>query len=323
MIPYSQLHEGPRVNFAEAAPLSWPLTIYLEPTNVCNMECSFCPHGIEDYEARAGYSEHMPFDLYARLIGEIAAAGGVRALKLYFFGEPLLHPRIEDMLWLASRASERVEVTTNGTALTEKVAKAMIAAKTGYLRVSIYREYEKYSWLILRNVRRLREMRDDSGAERPAIFVKCFSPADVPDLTMRYEGVADEVGVERFHSIGSDCIPVEALTGKQKACAFPFYTLVIKANGDAVPCCVAWEKSLVVGNANQSTIRELWTSERMREIQRLHLSGKRCSLAACKDCDTLHNTSDSVDALSPAEFDRRLIVVRKIENSTWKAACAS
>jgi len=82
--------------------------VYLEITNVCNLSCSFCPGtdrkpgfmSIENFEVLAGkirpYSEYLYFHL---------------------MGEPLLHPKLGELLGIAERLSFKVIITTNGTLL--------------------------------------------------------------------------------------------------------------------------------------------------------------------------------------------------------------
>ncbi len=247
-------------------------------------------------------------ELYRRLIAEIRSFGGVKSLKLYGFGEPLLHPHIGEMARLADTASERVELTTNGTPLTAARAQQLIAAETDYVRVSIYKDTENqrsYSGLIRRNVERLRKLRDDQGKQKPHIFMKVFTPDELPALKDSYAGIADDFGYDGFHSQGSDLLTAESLTGSQIACPYPFYTMLVKSNGDVVPCCVGWETSLVAGNVNHNTLAEIWRGEKFANIHRLHLKGQRARMAACAHCDTLFTTPDSIDELTAQEYDLR------------------
>jgi MoaA/NifB/PqqE/SkfB family radical SAM enzyme len=87
MLRYADLRKEPRVSLADAVPLDVPLTVYVEPTNRCNLSCEFCPQSLPDYKERAGYWEHIDLDLYRKVINEIAEMG-IKSLKLYFFGEP-------------------------------------------------------------------------------------------------------------------------------------------------------------------------------------------------------------------------------------------
>jgi hypothetical protein len=56
----------------------------------------FLPPNLSDYKNRAGYWEHMDIALYCKVVGEIQTMG-LKFLKLYFFGEALLHPRIGEI----------------------------------------------------------------------------------------------------------------------------------------------------------------------------------------------------------------------------------
>lgn len=305
MIFYSDLRKSKRIPLAAAVPLDKPLTVYVEPTNRCNLSCSFCPQSLADYKERAGYWENMDIALYRKVISEIQAME-IKSLKLYFFGEPLLHPQIGEILALGTAACDRVELTTNGMPMTAKRANEIVEAEVDYVRVSIYDEIP-HPENVVRNVRKLWETRQACGAGKPFIFVKVFDQAQADAIRPDYEGICDEIGPEGLHSIGSDMFQIKRLTGPHIACPYPFYNLVVKSNGDVVPCCVAWEKSLVVGNAKEQTLSEIWRGERLAEIHRLHLSGRSGELAACAKCDTLFNSPDSVDSLAVEEYERRRV----------------
>jgi radical SAM protein with 4Fe4S-binding SPASM domain len=302
MIPYTELRKSNRIDLSQAVPLNKPLTVYVEPTNRCNLSCSFCPQSLSDYKERAGYWEHMDIDLYRKVVGEIEAMA-IRSLKLYFFGEPLLHPQIGEILSLAKKVCDRVELTTNGMPMTARRAEEIVEAKVDYVRVSIYDIPHPEN--VVRNVRTLWEMREAQGSLKPFIFVKVFDQAQAEKVRSSYEGISDEIGCEGLHSIGSDMIQLRPLTGSHVACPYPFYNLVVKSNGDVVPCCVAWEKSLIVGNAKTQTLSEIWKGERLAAIHRLHLAGRGGELAACAKCDTIFGCPDSVDSLTVEEYDRR------------------
>lgn len=303
MIPYSELRESPRIELADQIPLDRPLTVFIEPTNICNLHCHFCSHALNNYKERAGYHQHMPIELFRRLIEEVRGMS-LKSLKLYFFGEPMLHPNLGEICSLAVSACERVELTTNGMLITPVKSQQMIDAGLHYLRVSYYSDIPRPA-SVVENIRMLRKMRDDQGKSLPFICVKTFTRQDAERIAPDYAGIADEVIHDGLHSMGSDLVLIKPNTGNQKACPYPFYTLVVKSNGDVVPCCVAWEQSLVYGNVNDNTIQEIWQGERLREIQRMHLAGRAGELAACRHCDTIYFSPDNVDSLTVEEFDRR------------------
>lgn len=312
MTPYTELRKSPRISLAKAIPLPAPLTIYVEPTNRCNLACDFCPQSLEDYEDRTGSRMDMPISTYRRLMQEIVKLD-IRSLKLYFFGEPFLHPYIGEMMWLAAQSCERVELTTNGMALTEKNAQAVLDSGIQYLRVSLYDEKPE---LVLRNVKRLWHMR--SAFSSPFICVKVFDKAHRDRVASDYAGIADEIAIEGIHTVGSEFVQISTQSvGDQKACPYPFYNLVVKSNGDVVPCCVAWEDSLVVGNVGRDTLQDIWRGEKLAKIHKMHLEGRRGELAACAKCDTLYNSPDSVDEVTVKEYADRVFVRSFIPGNSY------
>ena len=84
---------------------------YFEITNICNLNCSFCP---KTKRAKRNVSL-MEFEEVARKL-----QGRVEYLYLHLMGEPTLHPDLVDILNRSSVLGFKVIITTNGTMLREK-----------------------------------------------------------------------------------------------------------------------------------------------------------------------------------------------------------
>ena len=85
--------------------------VYLEITNVCNKNCSFC-HGTKRPPKFMTIDE---FDIVTdKLIGI------TEYIYLHILGEPLCHPEIFNFITIASKKGFKVAVTTNGTLLSNK-----------------------------------------------------------------------------------------------------------------------------------------------------------------------------------------------------------
>ena len=99
---------------------------YLEITNVCNLQCSFCRGdsrekgfiGVSDFRMAA--EKLRPFTEY---------------LYLHLMGEPLLHPRLPELLEICAALRFKTVVTTNGVLLPQKAA-ALLASPALY-KVSV------------------------------------------------------------------------------------------------------------------------------------------------------------------------------------------
>ena len=69
-----------------------PITYaYLETTNYCNLECSFC-----NREEVIGHLQHMPISKWRLLLDSIKHHP-IREAKLMGMGEPLLHPEFDEI----------------------------------------------------------------------------------------------------------------------------------------------------------------------------------------------------------------------------------
>ena len=104
----------------ESAP-TFPDRVYVESTNVCNLDCIMCPTGLHIDTRPKGY---MEWDLYTQIIDEIAPFA--EAVVLHSWGEPLLHQRILDMIRYAKERDVFVETSTNATLLDEETARKLI-----------------------------------------------------------------------------------------------------------------------------------------------------------------------------------------------------
>ena len=84
--------------------------VYLEITNVCNLQCSFCPGTTRPPR----FLSPAEFDLLAGRL-----EGATEYLYFHLMGEPLLHPALGELLERARLHGFRVNLTSNGMLLPE------------------------------------------------------------------------------------------------------------------------------------------------------------------------------------------------------------
>jgi radical SAM protein with 4Fe4S-binding SPASM domain len=93
-----------------------PTYIHMEITNVCNFKCSFCPIG--GITRKNGF---MDVGVARHIIDKIVDEGFARAthpLYLHQMGDPMLHPRLFDIIEHANSRGLYVDLVTNGSFLT-------------------------------------------------------------------------------------------------------------------------------------------------------------------------------------------------------------
>ncbi len=99
---------------------------FVEITNICNLNCSFCI-------GHKRKSEYMPPEKFRNVLKKLD--NKVKYLYLHLMGEPMTHPKLDEILKIADSFNFRVMLTTNGTLLREK-GELLINSKKLY-KVSI------------------------------------------------------------------------------------------------------------------------------------------------------------------------------------------
>ena len=102
--------------------------VYVEITNICNMNCSFC-HG------HSRPAKRMSKDEFCAILQKLQ--GQTEYLYYHLMGEPLTHPELPDFLQLATEKGYRSVITTNGTLL-NKVGQQIITAKPHKVNISLH-----------------------------------------------------------------------------------------------------------------------------------------------------------------------------------------
>lgn len=93
---------------------------YLEITNICNLDCSFC----HKTKRAPRFMSKEAFTFAANELYRVADY-----LYFHVMGEPLLHPELAAFLDIAAGIGFRVILTTNGTLL-QKKAEILLSAKS-------------------------------------------------------------------------------------------------------------------------------------------------------------------------------------------------
>jgi len=106
--------------------------IYIEPTTLCNLDCRTCIR--HTWKESQG---HMPWEVFESLLAGLTAFPQVRTMSFAGFGEPLFHPRIVDMIRIASERGMRTEITSNALLLTPALVADLIHAGLNQFVVSI------------------------------------------------------------------------------------------------------------------------------------------------------------------------------------------
>jgi len=311
MTPYSQLRTLlPRIDLTQAIPLPMPFSMFIEVTNVCNFKCTVCPQSFPDFGERSGYYKRMSAEVWTKVVSDLQRwPTPLKVLRFWGTGEPLLHPGLNDIIIESQVLANRLELTTNGSLLTYDWQKKLIYSGLHYLCVSVYgtteAQYQEATGdraglgFILRRMAAFREARDKSGRETPWITARLtVANPDRDAFEQQWSSIADDLVIEPLHSWGQDFVQLGTnLKTSKTVCPKPFTELVVHANGDVVACCADWDGHLLCGNILAESLQDIWTGQKLKHIQELHLAGQRYELVACKDCTLIYKQPDDLDSL--------------------------
>jgi len=82
--------------------------VYIEISNICNLQCSFCP--VVDRDKKI-----MSAETFDRIVNEVAPH--TEQVCLHLMGEPLAHPEFRDIIAACEKAGVKINLTTNGILL--------------------------------------------------------------------------------------------------------------------------------------------------------------------------------------------------------------
>jgi radical SAM protein with 4Fe4S-binding SPASM domain len=274
----------------------FPIHLDIETTNACNLRCPFCAVTYKNWGPyRRGY---MEMSLFRRIIDE-GAANGLCSLKLSLRGEPMLHPKLCEMIEYAKdKGIMDVYFNTNATLLNETNISQLIDSRLDRISISFEgttKEFYESCRLgaryedVLSNVKLLREIRDKRGVDYPQIRVQTVLLPELkesfPEYVEFWQPIADEVAYldAREETSEDDHRGLVAIW----SCPFLWQRMVILWDGTLLPCLmhgVADFSLMSLGNVKEVSIKEMWQSRKVTECRELHQAGQAHKLEACDRC---------------------------------------
>jgi MoaA/NifB/PqqE/SkfB family radical SAM enzyme len=108
--------------------------IYFYLTEGCNLCCSHCYLNPKHEDKDHKYN-YLDLDLFKDIIKQ-AKPLGLKSVKLTG-GEPLMHPKIKEILEVVKQEDLRLVVETNGVLCTEEIAELISKCKNPFASVSL------------------------------------------------------------------------------------------------------------------------------------------------------------------------------------------
>ena len=290
-----------------------PEDISIEATNVCNFRCSFCPQSDPKHHELVPRTYLDPQK--AREIFRALRRDGVTSSTVHWTldGEPFMN---KQFYALCSAAIDfgftNMHFATNGMLVTDRSVRQLPAGKNVHYTFAIdYASDPDYFERVRGTVGSWGKIKEN---------IEAILEQDRRDITVKLTDIStyefdDRVELERrfrdfkalfpsapgrlsfetrtFHNAAG---LVSKLVGKQKSrkyhlCPYPWTSLVIASNGDAVACCRDLRRQTVLGNVIEQGLSAVWTGPAYRKLRKALVEKRPEDMTACNGCDLPYDES--------------------------------
>lgn len=272
--------------------LPFPVNVGFDLIDACNLKCPQClrdPDLIGEYADFIGQGSRLESGDLIRILNE-CQEHGLPSVNIIGSGEPMLHPDFADFCAeIMRRDVLELRVVSNGTLLTEKIARALIASQTHFLSLSIdAATAETYGKVrgrpelfdkVVENALRFLKLREAAGADFPMLritFVRqSANLAEVEPFVAFWRDKADLIDIQAHMDYRSRALR------RDFTCLDPCKRLAVYANGHVAPCCSLPGIVFDLGDARRTPLAEIWQGEAIGQLRR-DLAERRFPLACLK-----------------------------------------
>jgi len=290
----TQLKQG---RITEAS--EFPAVVLIDTVSYCNLRCSMCVHPNMTREKGA-----MKWELFTKIIDEIAAEDKNTRVWMVFFGEPFIlknkNPSIFDMIKYAkNKGLTDVVVNSNANLMDEDTSKKLIDSGLNaiYIGVDAF-SAESYSKIrvggnyeeTVNNILRLIELKKEQNSSHPEIFVQFV------EMDLNKNEKDDFIKFWSKHGVNVKIRPKVSWAGLIDApnltlgnddrwpCYWAMRTMSITDTGKVVTCAVDLDARFIAGDINKNSLKSVWNGK-LKELRVLHTSGKYEELPQnCSNC---------------------------------------
>lgn len=283
-----------------------PVSIGVELTNHCNLNCPECLSGAGLMQRERGF---MDIELYKKIMTELTPY--LYGINLYFQGEPMMHPQFFEILTVIR--NEGMVVSTNGHFLDWESSQKIVRSGLNKLIISLdgidqesysaYRINGNFTTVLegIANIAEAKKKYRSALKVEIQFLVNRLNEHQIPDaakLATRFNAklrlksmqvinkektgfwMPEKTQFRRYIRKNGEYVIGSSLPDR---CARLWFNPVITWDGKVVPCCFDKDAEHVMGDVNHETFKQIWRGERYRLFRKGLLSG-RTNVAICRNC---------------------------------------
>jgi radical SAM protein with 4Fe4S-binding SPASM domain len=281
-----------------------PVEYIVETTAKCNLYCPMCPR-----ETHKQPKEDMTDEIFERLVSE--SEGTAEHMMLIGLGEPFMDRKIFDRIEYCERHGVATLLSTNGTLLDEETAARLLDSPLAHITLSFdgasketFEHFRKGARFekVRDNFVRFARMKHERGAKIQGTKMQIVAQM------VRMPGNAHEVDAFRnfWKAVpGVDQVRVKEdetnlvqpslvqpetrkAAGKMRRCHYLWRgAMYVKHDGRVYPCCQSYGlDGEPAGDLREAPLQEIFNSDEIRRLRRLHAAGRGAEIDMCARCST-------------------------------------
>jgi len=259
------------------------------------MNCPMCYTRTDEFKKNVP-RQLMPFELFQKIIDECVQYN-IYSIRLSLRGEPFIHPDICRMIAYAREKGIReISTLSNGLALSPEMFEQAMNAGLTWLTLSIDGTGSTYESIrkpakfddIARKVKQYAEIKKKNKKITPVIKLQSVWPAikDNPEEYYRLfspyvDSIASNPLIDYLGKDDVSTIDYEP----DFDCPVLYQRLVIGSDGSALLCSNDELGKMIIGNANNQSLYQIWHGEHIqnaRELHRIHIGYREIDV--CRHC---------------------------------------
>lgn len=230
----------------------------------------------------------MTIEEFEKIINKIK--NYTKLVCLHVKGEPLLHPQLEEILWIIDKYNLKTNITTNGTLLNERINIINSSNSVRQLNISLHSVLENENINILKYLDNVFKSVEILNGNNIIISYRLWNLKDIT-VNEKNKIVIDKLGeVYRIDNLlkklkQNEWIKLDNKTFVNQDTSFTWPNLnssiindhgrclalknqiAILVNGDVIPCCIDSEGEMVLGNIFEQSLENILESKRARKIK--------------------------------------------------------
>jgi radical SAM protein with 4Fe4S-binding SPASM domain len=292
----------------------YPVSITIEPTNICNLRCPVCETGANILGRKP---QMMTYEEFVTMIDKVGP--GANHVIFYYMGEPFLNKEAYRMIRYARDMGLYVMTCTNGDVVDpESLFESginLVSFQIGGVTQethSLYRVNSNLSRVMAHvsrylDIIRLRGRKPTENHVELGFIVMRHNEGEIEEFIR----MAERLGVDRKSVIqpcvrtpqqGVDFLPrsdtfwiYEREKFEQEGCLSPnkkypknscpwlYYSITIQVDGNVVPCCRDPHGQHIVGNLLEQSLEEVWNGPKIRAFRNAVLNNQ-AGVDTCRLC---------------------------------------